>query len=170
LMNSNRIALTKLALWAVAAGSGASSALAHHSFAMFDNSKNQSISGTVRALEWSNPHIWLWVDVVGADGKVVSYGFEGAAPGEMGRQSGWSKRIVAKGDKVTVQYRPLKDGRPGGSLGKVTRADGTAVGRVSADRGGGPPGGGGPGAPGGPAGPGAPPSSDAGPGGPPPTK
>jgi hypothetical protein len=163
-MNSLRSTIAKLALLAVAVGGGASSALAHHSFAMFDNSKNQSITGTVRTLEWSNPHIWLWLDVVGDDGKVVSYGFEGAAPGEMGRQGGWNKRIVVKGDKVTVQYRPLKDGRPGGSLGNVTRADGTAVGKVSAGRGGGPPGGGGPG------GPGAPPSSGAGPGGPPPTK
>jgi hypothetical protein len=138
-MNSDRNAVARLALLAIAAGTCASSARAHHSFAMFDNSKNQSITGTVRALEWSNPHIWLWVDVVGDDGKLVSYGFEGAAPGEMGRQSGWNKRIVAKGDKITVQYRPLKDGRPGGALGQVTRADGTTVGSAGAGRGGGPP-------------------------------
>jgi hypothetical protein len=159
----NRSAVAKLAHLAIAAGAYASSALAHHSFAMFDNSRNLSITGTVRALEWSNPHIWLWIDVVGDDGKVVSYGFEGAAPGEMGRQSGWNKRIVAKGDKVTVQYRPLKDGRAGGSLGQVTRADGTPVGNASAGRGGGgPPGADGP--------PGAGSPTGARPGGPPPTK
>jgi hypothetical protein len=130
--------LVRLAAVVIASALGAG-AWAHHSFAMFDNSKNLSINGTVNALEWSNPHIWLWIDVSEADGKTVKYGFEGAAPGEMTRQSGWTKRSVIKGDKVTVQYRPLKDGRPGGSMGRVTKADGTLVGKATeGGRGGGP--------------------------------
>jgi hypothetical protein len=119
---------------------------AHHSFAMFDNTRTESISGTVYAFEWSNPHAWLWIDVDDGKGNDVKWGFEGAAPSELSR-SGWSKRILNPGDKVTVEYKPLKDGRPGGSLGKVTKSDGTIIG----GRG---PGGG----PGGPGGPGEPPA------------
>jgi hypothetical protein len=139
-------------------------AVAHHSFAMFDNTKQQTVTGTVRTLEWTNPHVWLWVDVPDDKGGTVAYGFEGAAPGEMTRMGGWTKRSVIMGDKVTVQYRPLKDGRPGGSLGKVTTADGKTLG--NSGRGGGPGGPGGPGGGGGPpGGPGADPAQGGPPGG-----
>jgi hypothetical protein len=173
-MNGRHTVVSKLALTALVCVS-ATSAYAHHSFAMFDNTKNLTVTGTVNTLEWANPHIWLWIDVAEADGKVVKYGFEGAAPGEMSRQSGWTKRSVIKGDKVTVQYRPLKDGRPGGTMGRVTKADGKVVGNAGTRGGGpggpgGPPGAGGPGGPGGEPGAGGPPggAAGAGPGGPPP--
>jgi len=123
--------------WLLAAGQ----CYAHHSFAMFDMAKKGSVTGTVRSFEWSNPHVWLWVDVSDAQGNVTSYGFEGSAPGELARTGGWTKRSVNKGDKITVEYSPLKDGRPGGTLGRVTLADGKVIGR--------PPGG--PGQTGGPA-------------------
>lgn len=135
--------------------------IAHHSFAMFEMGKKQTITGKVHTLEWTNPHVWLWVDVTDAAGKVTTYGFEGAAPGEMTRMGGWTKRIVTKGQTVTVEFSPLKDGRPGGTLGKVTDADGNRIGKAMA---GGPPGGGPPG--GGPP-PGAAPNGSAAPGAPP---
>lgn len=118
--------------------------LAHHSFAMFDD-KQVTVTGTVKQLEWTNPHVWLWVVVDDGKGGAVTWGFEGAAPGEMAR-SGWTKRSVIPGDKITVQGRPLKDGRPGGSLGRVTREDGTPIGRSGPPAGGtgGPPPGGAP--------------------------
>jgi hypothetical protein len=133
--------------------------LAHHSFAMFDNTRTESISGTVYAFEWSNPHTWLWVDVDDGKGNDVKWGFESAAPSELGR-SGWNKHSLNPGDKVTVEFRPLKDGRPGGSLGKVTKSDGTVLGG-GAGGGGGPGGAGGPGGPGGPGAPGGAPSTPA---------
>ena len=130
-----------------------SSAMAHHSFAMFDRSKTVTITGTVRAFEWTNPHMWLWINTVDAQGNTVAWGFEGVAPGEATRLNGWNKDTFKKGEKLTVEAAPLKDGRPGGSLGKVTRADGTVVGRSGnapgpggAPGAGGPPGGGPPGA------------------------
>lgn len=128
--------------------------MAHHSFAMFDN-KNVTLVGTVRTYEWSNPHTWLWVNVTQVDGKPVSdgsgpqvWGLEGTAPGELSRQ-GRTKEEFKAGDKVTVEIRPLKDGRHGGSLGKVTFADGHSVGGGGFGGGGagGPPGGAPPGAP-----------------------
>jgi hypothetical protein len=115
-----------LALLTALAGA-ADPALAHHSFAMFDNTRTETITGTVYTFEWSNPHAWLWIDVDDGKGNDVKWGFEAAAPSEMSR-SGWNKRILTPGEKVTVEYRPLKDGRPGGSLGKVTKSDGTVIG------------------------------------------
>jgi hypothetical protein len=121
------------------------SASAHHSFAMFDRSKTVSITGTVRAFEWTNPHLWLWINTVDEQGKIVAWAFEGVAPGEATRLNGWSKDTFKKGEKLTVEAAPLKDGRNGGSLGKITRADGTVVGRSGNAPGpGGPPGAGGP--------------------------
>lgn len=112
-------------------------AAAHHSFAMFADTQ-QSWTGTVKKLEWTNPHIWLWIEVTSADGTVTSWGFEGASPSEMTR-SGWTKRSVTPGETVTVSGRPLKDGQPGGSMGSVTRADGTKIGKAGGGYGGPPP-------------------------------
>ena len=135
-------------------------ALAHHSFAMFDNTRTETITGTVYTFEWSNPHAWLWIDVDDGKGNDVKWGFEAAAPSEMSR-SGWNKRILTPGEKVTVEYRPLKDGRPGGSLGKVTKSDGTVIGGRGPGSPAGPGAPGGPGGPGGPGAPGGPPSGSA---------
>jgi hypothetical protein len=104
------------------------SALAHHSFAMFDRTKKVSVTGTVRTFEWSNPHVWLWINSVNGKGEQEVWGFEGAAPGEMARLRGWTRNTFVKGDKVIVEAAPLKDGRTGGSMGKVTRPDGTVIG------------------------------------------
>lgn len=141
-------------------------ASAHHSFAMFDMSKQVTLKGTVRTWEWSNPHTWLWVYVTEVDGKPVAdkdgqpvvWGLEGTAPGELARQGTWSSKSLKPGDKITVTARPLKDGRSGGSMGKITFEDGRTLGG-----GGGAPGAGGPG---GPPGAGGPPPGGA--GGPPP--
>jgi len=143
----------------------AAPALAHHSFADFDRTKHGTLTGTVRALEWENPHIWLWVNTTDAKGNVVPWGFEGSAPAEMAR-NGFNRKLIVVGQKITVSYTPLRDGRNGGSFSRITLADGTVIG-------GGPPGGGRP--PGGAGGPpgGAPPGGGGGPpgggaGGPPP--
>lgn len=124
-------------------------ALAHHSFAMFDNS-NVTLVGTVRSYEWTNPHTWLWLYVTQVDGKTVDdpsgsqiWGLEGTGPGELARQ-GRSKEDFKAGDKVTVTIRPLKDGRHGGSLGRVVFADGRVIaGGLPGGPGAGPPPGGG---------------------------
>ena len=104
----------------------AGEALAHHSFADFDRSKTSTISGTVRALEWENPHIWLWVNTVDAKGNVAPWGFEGAAPAEMARR-GFDRHKLNVGDKVTVTFSPLRDGRNGGSFSRIVKADSTVV-------------------------------------------
>jgi hypothetical protein len=108
---------------------------AHHSFAQFDMSKHVTLKGTVRTWEWTNPHAWLWVYVSEVDGKPVAdkdgnpviWGLESAAPGELTR-SGVTMKSFKPGDKITVEASPMKDGRNGGSMGKVTFEDGRTLG------------------------------------------
>jgi hypothetical protein len=102
----------------------ATGAAAHHSYAMFDQTKSLTVRGTVHALEWTNPHIWIWVDVKDESGASVTYGFESNAPSELSRFFGWSKRALTVGEAVTVEYSPLKSGRNGGALRTITCADG----------------------------------------------
>jgi hypothetical protein len=113
--------LLALLLWA-----GCGSALAHHSFAMFDMSKTLTLAGTVTNFEWTNPHSWIWIQVPDGKGGSQLWGLEGQAPGELTRH-GWTRHSINVGDKISVQIHPLKDGQLGGSFREVTLADGTVL-------------------------------------------
>jgi Family of unknown function (DUF6152) len=96
-----------------------SSASAHHSFAMFDNQKETTLNGTIKELQWTNPHIWIQVLVGDPAGKVVEWSIEGGSPNNLARK-GWSRNSIKAGDKVAIVIHPLKNGENGGSLMKVT--------------------------------------------------
>ena len=104
----------------------ATAASAHHSFAMFDPTKDVTVQGVVKQLTWSNPHVWL--DVVVTDGKSESkvWGLESLAVGLLYR-NGWTADSLKPGDNVTVQLHPMKDGSLGGQLMKVTLSDGRVL-------------------------------------------
>lgn len=102
-------------------------ALAHHSFAQFDIRSEREIAGTVYAIEWANPHVWIWIKVLNPDGTVTPWGFEGAAPGELMRW-GIAKNALSKGDQVRVKFHPMANGKPGGSFESFTLAGGRVVG------------------------------------------
>ena len=114
-------------LLAAAALATAQIAVAHHSYAMFDTSRQQTISGTVKAFEWTSPHVWVWVAADDANGGMTTYGFEAVNPAQLVRWGGWSKHSLNVGDKVTVECNPLKSGKPGGSLISITFADGRVL-------------------------------------------
>ncbi len=103
-------------------------ALAHHSYAMFDNRKSIVVEGSIAKFEWTNPHSFVWLYVKKADkpGEYDLFAFEGDTPNEL-RANGWSKDSLKAGDKVRVRYFPLRDGRPGGRLIQVLRGDGTVL-------------------------------------------
>ena len=103
-------------------------ALAHHSFAMFDNTKTISVQGTVAEWQWTNPHTFIDLVVVSPDGKSTKWPLEGQSPNILIRQ-GWSATGFKVGDKITVTAHPLKSGDPGGSIMAVTLADGKVMGR-----------------------------------------
>src|SRR5499427_8919449 len=86
---------------------------AHHSFAAFDMSKEQTITGVVSRFDWTNPHTFIWVDVTNDKGVVESWAIEGMSPNYLGRR-GWSKNSVKPGEKITISIRPLKEGKTGG--------------------------------------------------------
>lgn len=90
-----------------------SPAVAHHSFAAFDATAQKTVTGTVKQFDWTNPHSWIWLDVPNSQGGVDTFGFEGMSPNYLGRR-GWSKNTLKAGDKITIVYRPLRDGANGG--------------------------------------------------------
>ncbi|HEU4624695.1 MAG TPA: DUF6152 family protein [Steroidobacteraceae bacterium] len=95
-------------------------ASAHHSFAMFDNTTEKTITGTLKELQWTNPHIW--VQVINRDpvtGQDVEWSIEGASPNNLARK-GWSRNSLKAGDKVVAVIHPLKNGENGGSLVRIT--------------------------------------------------
>ncbi|HEU4618908.1 MAG TPA: DUF6152 family protein [Gammaproteobacteria bacterium] len=98
---------------------------AHHSYAMFNMSKAAVVQGTVARLEWVNPHVfvWLYVERPHEPGKYDLYAFE-SGPINLMTRYGWTKNTLAVGEKISVYYFPLKDGRTGGSFIKAIHADG----------------------------------------------
>lgn len=101
-------------------------ALAHHSFAMFDQTKCLKMVGTIKKFEFTYPHTWLWLAVEDDNHALVLWGMQGADPASMAAR-GLSADSFKVGDRITVVYNPLKDGRHGGSLQQVIRANGQAI-------------------------------------------
>ena len=106
----------------------AGQALAHHSFAMFDNSKEMVLTGTVKEFQWTNPHTWVQVMVPDASGKLKEWSIEGSSPNGLARQ-GWKRNTLKPGDKVSVTINPLKSGEAGGSFVRAKLPDGSFIGR-----------------------------------------
>jgi hypothetical protein len=104
---------------AVAAVAGATPALAHHSFALFDAQKSIALEGKVKQFQWTNPHTWIQLMVVDAAGKEAEWSIEGSSAISMSRE-GWSRTALKPGDRVVVVIHPLKDGTRGGSLVSAT--------------------------------------------------
>ena len=99
---------------------------AHHAAAGIDRTASKELKGTIKAFSWQNPHSWMEVDVVGPDGKVVTWTVEMTAPSYLVR-AGWKASTVKPGDEVRVTVRPLKNGDPGGLFVSVTLADGRTL-------------------------------------------
>ncbi|MBV8536499.1 MAG: hypothetical protein JO128_12955 [Alphaproteobacteria bacterium] len=100
-----------------------SRAVAHHTYAMFDRTQRITLVGDVTAVEIENPHGWLRVMVRDAQGQTVVWSFEMGAPGALRRQ-GWMPGMLQRGDHVTVQFHPMKDGSAAGQLISVVFPDG----------------------------------------------
>jgi hypothetical protein len=109
-----------LALLVVAATAPAA---AHHSFAMFDHSRTETIKGKVTVFQWTNPHGYIEVDAPGADGVVKHFTIELTSI-NMLQRSGWRSNMIKFGDEVKAVISPLLSGQPGGLLLDVTLPNG----------------------------------------------
>jgi hypothetical protein len=96
-------------------------ALAHHSGAMFEETKTVTVEGVVREFQYTNPHSWLLVDVTDKDGKVTTWGFEAEGPSTLQR-AGIRPGDFKAGTRVTITGRPMKDGRPAATWEYAVRA------------------------------------------------
>jgi hypothetical protein len=105
-----------------------STASAHHSFAMFDRTKEvELVDAVVARWEWTNPHVWLFVIVPEGKNNAGKWSLEGASTGLLRRQ-GWAINSLKEGDKVTVYFSPLKNGQKGGNILGVVMPNGKMLG------------------------------------------
>jgi len=112
-----------LGLAVLAAALSVAPAFAHHSFAIFDQTKMLCLSGTVKQFELVNPHTWLHLAVANDKGDVSTWSFEGGSVLQLAAL-GWSKDSFRIDDKVEVGFRPMKDGSRGGQLMSIKLTSG----------------------------------------------
>jgi hypothetical protein len=100
---------------------------AHHSFfAEFDEKHPVKVTGTITRVEWENPHVWYYLDVKGADGKVTTWGFSMNAPGQLMR-SGLTKDMLKLGALITAEGFRAKDGSNNANSQRITLPDQQSV-------------------------------------------
>lgn len=99
---------------------------AHHSFAMFDNDNHIRLQGVVTHYQWTNPHVYIELEVKQDDGSSKRWTIECANPGILSR-TGWKFNMVREGDGVTVVVAPLHSGKAGALLKQIKLPDGTLI-------------------------------------------
>jgi hypothetical protein len=115
-----KLTLALATLGGIAAG--LTSVAAHHSTTMFDHSKTMTISGELVELRWVNPHVSLSINgtIKGSEESGV-WVMEMTSPGNLVRAGGWTRNAVKPGEKVEVDFSPLRDtSLKGGALKKIT--------------------------------------------------
>lgn len=105
----------------------ACSAYAHHSLVgEFDTSVSFEIRGAITEVEWTNPHIWLYLDVTEEDGQIAKWECEMGSPNQLIRQ-GWKKEDLPLGTVIRANANPARDGSNTCSTRRITLDDGTPV-------------------------------------------
>ena len=108
----------------------AAPAAAHHGAALYEPEKTIDVAGTVVEFQFVNPHVLVYVDAKGADGKDVKWGGELTSPNRLARMGGpvkWHKDILKPGDKITLHGRPARNGAPAMIITQIVDAHGQAL-------------------------------------------
>ena len=100
----------------------AAPALAHHSFAMFDQRKVMTLEGTVAEFQWTNPHAFIELDAKGGR----HWSIELNSPNNLKRQ-GWNRASLKPGDRIAVRIAPLRNGKSGGLFLDLTKTCGSVL-------------------------------------------
>ena len=105
-----------------------SGALAHHSFAMFDQENPIELQGVVKEFKFTSPHTFIIIETKQQDGSTQLWSLEGGAPSALVRD-GWSSKTLKPGDGLQLTIEPLRSGAPGGSwsVGKTKFKDGRPI-------------------------------------------
>jgi Family of unknown function (DUF6152) len=122
------------AIAALAVAVTATAAVAHHSFAMFDQSKIVTLQGTVRDFRWTNPHVFIQLLIKNADGTETEWSIEMTSPEHLVRV-GWKPGTLKAGDKVTLNIHPMHDGSSAGQYVSGTGPDGPLIGAPTPSQG-----------------------------------
>ena len=99
---------------------------AHHSHANYNTDEYTALSGTITEVAWTNPHVWIYMEVPGAQGRQQMWALEGGSVTSLMR-GGWQRDSIKPGFKVSVRCHRLRDGSEGCLLGFVTNINGTAM-------------------------------------------
>jgi hypothetical protein len=129
-----RQSVLALAIAAIA-GIGAGVAEAHHSFAaQYDSGKPVNLTGVVTSVEWTNPHVYIYIDTTDPKTrKVTNWGFE-MGPPHMLQKAGWKRNSLKIGEVVVVDGWLARDGTKHGNARKVTRkSTGEVLGAASSN-------------------------------------
>ncbi len=128
-LSSLRICAAGFALLAVSLP-----AMAHHSFsAEYDAKKPITLKGVITKVEWTNPHVYFYMDVEDENGKVTNWAFEMGPPNGLQR-AGWTRNTMSIGDEVIVDGVLAKDGSHQANARSVTMAStGKKLGAASSE-------------------------------------
>jgi hypothetical protein len=96
---------------------------AHHSFAMFDQAKQVTVIGKVTEVQWTNPHVWIFLEGSPAGGKKERWGVEFTSKVHLTRRN-FTSDMVKVGDNVEFTVNPYRDGKTGGRFVAVKMAGG----------------------------------------------
>ena len=102
-------------------------AQAHHSFAMFDRTREVTVTGTVKEFQWSNPHAYIQLTAKNAAGADVEWSLEMGSPMYLYAR-GWRPRTLRPGSQVRIRLNPLRNGSPGGVVLEVDDMNGNSIG------------------------------------------
>ena len=126
-MKTNRTGILLLAtIAAVLIVAAVGPLAAHHSFSAFNTTEEKTITGSVKKVEWTNPHIWIFIDVPNDKGGTDLYSFEGMSPNYLERRD-WTRTTLKVGDKITVTYNPMRNGDKGGMFRTGKMASGKVL-------------------------------------------
>ena len=99
---------------------------AHHSYAMFDMTKQVELKATVTQFKWTNPHAWIVVSVKDKAGTPITWNIEMNSPNNLALL-GWKRSSLKAGDQVTITVHPLRGDKQGGSFMSAILADGSTL-------------------------------------------